>query len=59
MGIATSNIAYIHERTVKIFFYSKTGGARLQIFKKLGGGGPGPPGPYGRYAYAYIGFICV
>ena len=53
-----------HERTVKKFFkqnwrgpsanFKKPEGARLQIFKTLGGG-PGPPpfaGPYGRYAYA-------
>ena len=50
-----------HERTVKKFFFKnwggpsanfyKTEGARLQIFKKLGGGAGPPPGTYGRYAY--------
>ena len=43
----------LNERTVKINFFKNWGGARLQIFKKLGRGA-GPPGLYGRYAYARL-----
>ena len=53
------NIKDMSVRWKQIIF--KTGGARLQIFKKLRGpvckflknwgGGRAPPGPYGRYAY--------
>ena len=34
-----------HERTVKINFFLKNWGARLQIFKKTGGGARPPPAP--------------